>query len=290
MKTASISTLRKIAIDKSEDGHISAADAKALVKAAGKGPTAAKNLAKILDQFAPVFTKAGKAEMTKALGQTTAPDKPAAEAKITEATRRALLKTLAAARQALGTPMPSLPLGQRLVEVPLYSEKHIDGFSYSAVIPVGAMAPKAPVSDPNKAKSCYIKRTGGFAGLTQYFGPFDIQRGRATKAVEIGEADSGKKIEVKKGQDVVVSLPANITTGYTWKVTSTDRTFGYPATEDYITADQPGRIGGGGVAKLTWKTNSPVIQTGQTHTVTIEYKRGVAGTPAKRFALVVEIV
>jgi len=75
-----------------------------------------------------------------------------------------------------------------VVEEPLHSEKHVDGFSYSAMIPVGPLHPNAPKLDPNKATQCYIKRTGGFAGVTKYFGPFDILRGSKPKPVQLTEA------------------------------------------------------------------------------------------------------
>ena len=93
MSVTSISTLRRMAETKAADGHISATDAKALVKAAGKGATAVKNLDKILDQFGPVFSAAGKAEMLKAIG---ASEKPTEKSKVSEATHRSWPEILAA--------------------------------------------------------------------------------------------------------------------------------------------------------------------------------------------------
>ena len=67
-----------------------------------------------------------------------------------------------------------LPLGTRMVEVPLMRERHPDGYAYSALIPVGALTPTAPQLDPNKVKEFYVRRTGGIAGLTDFAGPFTI--------------------------------------------------------------------------------------------------------------------
>ncbi|MCC7070110.1 MAG: hypothetical protein IT383_02240 [Deltaproteobacteria bacterium] len=67
-----------------------------------------------------------------------------------------------------------LPLGVRMVEVPLMQERHPDGYAYSALIPVGALSPTAPMADPNKVKEFYVRRTGGIAGLTDYAGPFTV--------------------------------------------------------------------------------------------------------------------
>ena len=52
-------------------------------------------------------------------------------------------------------------------------------------------------------------------------------------AVVITKADDGKTFKVVEGQSVVVELPANPSTGYSWQVVSTDRTFGYPE-EEYV--------------------------------------------------------
>lgn len=66
------------------------------------------------------------------------------------------------------------PVGVRLVTVPLFRERHPDGFAYKALIPVGVVYPGAPAADPNKVNEFYVQRTGGFAGMTQHAGPFKI--------------------------------------------------------------------------------------------------------------------
>jgi len=84
---------------------------------------------------------------------------------------------------------------------------------------------------------------------------------------------------------VVVSLPTNPSTGYQWKVVSTDGAFGYPAKTDYL-PEQPVLDGSGGIDKLTWKTNSDSICKGDTHSVKLEYT-SPGGTPSKTFSFTV---
>lgn len=91
----------------------------------------------------------------------------------------------------------------------------------------------------------------------------------AAKTVSIADKDDGKSFAVKQGQDVVVSLAANATTGYEWSVLSTDKSFGYPQ-ESYV-ASNPNVIGGGGTSVFTWHTNTP-FALGH-HTVKLQYKR-----------------
>ena len=72
-----------------------------------------------------------------------------------------------------------LPLGPRFQEIPLMSEKHVDGFSYSAMIPVGIisspMQSHMQLSPEGVKDGIFFKRTGGLAGLTEFIGPFDVK-------------------------------------------------------------------------------------------------------------------
>ncbi|MFO0596381.1 MAG: microviridin/marinostatin family tricyclic proteinase inhibitor [Myxococcaceae bacterium] len=74
-----------------------------------------------------------------------------------------------------------MPLGERFVRVPLKAGKGADQYSYTALIPAGALAPGAKPSDPNKAKSFFIERSGGFAGITMVAGPVTMgAKGKVT--------------------------------------------------------------------------------------------------------------
>lgn len=78
-----------------------------------------------------------------------------------------------ASRQGL-TWTSSMPLGVRYARVPLLRERHPDGYAYTALIAVGALAPGAPTKDPNTVPRFFVERTGGFAGMTSFAGPIDI--------------------------------------------------------------------------------------------------------------------
>jgi predicted secreted protein len=110
----------------------------------------------------------------------------------------------------------------------------------------------------------------------------------ALSALVIDSNDNGKTFVVPQGQSVRVELPSNRTTGYRWMVGSTDKTFGYPATDTYTTTSQG--VGGGGVQKLTWKTKAPIPVVG-THKVVLEYRRPWDENvkPAKTFTFHVTI-
>ncbi|MCB9654354.1 MAG: protease inhibitor I42 family protein [Deltaproteobacteria bacterium] len=108
----------------------------------------------------------------------------------------------------------------------------------------------------------------------------------AVPSVKLGENDNGKTVYVPKGQNVVVELPANATTGYQWDVTRTNRSFGYPSQIEYIPssgAGEPGRVGSGGTTRLTWSTASPFIGEGGPHNVLLSYQPPLASNASRTF-------
>ncbi|MBX3232208.1 MAG: protease inhibitor I42 family protein [Labilithrix sp.] len=129
------------------------------------------------------------------------------------------------------------------------------------------------------------------------------------------DADEGKTVRVYEGQDFVLRLPANATTGYQWKVTRTNRTFAYPYASTYETAATRGRptlegeptglpiappVGSGGTAVFKWHTNpvtdvtgAPVMSKIGKHALTLEYRRpweSADAPAAKTFSITVEVV
>ena len=112
------------------------------------------------------------------------------------------------------------------------------------------------------------KRSWEKTALKSFTVTIDV-KATSAKPVSIGDSDDGKTFAVKKGQDVVVSLAGNATTGYQWSVLSTDKSFGYP--EEKYVASNPNMIGGGGTSTFTWHTNTP-FAVGH-HTVKLQYKR-----------------
>jgi len=114
----------------------------------------------------------------------------------------------------------------------------------------------------------------------------DIRSAGPTKAVELDDADNGAVVVAKTGQNVVLSLLSNPTTGFKWSVTATDKSFGY-GSETYKGSGS-GAVGAGGVQVFTWKTTAPFSLAG-THKVTLQYRREGDATAAKTFSFTVKI-
>ncbi len=102
----------------------------------------------------------------------------------------------------------------------------------------------------------------------------------ASKAVQLGDNDNGAVAVVKTGQNLVLTLTSNATTGYSWKVTTTDKTFGYP--KEVFVAPTSGAVGAAGQQQFTWATSGPLSMVG-THKVTLKYLKSGSSTAAQTF-------
>jgi hypothetical protein len=95
------------------------------------------------------------------------PERPAT---LTPERRQAILKAFdreyAAGRCEWKAASAVPSLGAESIQVPLRAERHVDGFEFHALFPAG--------TDPNQARSYYVQRSGGFAGLRQIAGPFPM--------------------------------------------------------------------------------------------------------------------
>jgi predicted secreted protein len=107
----------------------------------------------------------------------------------------------------------------------------------------------------------------------------------APPPVVIDDRGDGQTFPVTVGQDIVLRLPANPTTGYAWKVVSTNRTFGYPVSTAHQALSES--IGGGGVTTMTWLSKSVLSLVGS-HQVVLEYRRDW-GEAERTFWFAVEI-
>jgi len=108
------------------------------------------------------------------------------------------------------------------------------------------------------------------------------------RAVTLKEANDGSTVRVKVGQDVVIRLAENPSTGYRWHVQSVDRTLGQPE-KTFEGAGANGPVGSGGTAVLKWKTSGPLNMVGA-HTIKLVYARGESGEPAKKFSVTLNVV
>ncbi len=109
-------------------------------------------------------------------------------------------------------------------------------------------------------------------------------KGKDKDTVSFNESINGKTVKVKAGADFVLRLASNPTTGYSWKVVSTDRSFGYP--KQTFEGRGGGRVGSGGTAVFTWDTKDPFDQG--KHRVTLAYVRG-NGKPLKTVSFTVDV-
>lgn len=66
----------------------------------------------------------------------------------------------------------SMPMGARTIEQEFRKERRPDGFAYSAVFSLGALAPGAPAADPNLLDEVFIKRSGPDGD--RILGPIDM--------------------------------------------------------------------------------------------------------------------
>ena len=112
--------------------------------------------------------------------------------------------------------------------------------------------------------------------------------GIPARAILIEQNADGQTFEAEVGQDIIVRLSANPSTGYQWQVVAVDRTFGYPAAT-YFSPDSE-LAGSGGMVEFVWKTDGFLSLVGS-HSVVIEYRRPweTEGEPADSFSFALVI-
>ena len=88
--------------------------------------------------------------------------------------------------------------------------------------------------------------------------------------VNAGSAQNGKRVSLRVGDRLVVSLKANATTGYAWKIRSVKKKVLKPRAAAYVPSPNPKHlVGTGGVYKLRLKA----LAKGTT-TLRLRYVRG----------------
>ncbi len=104
----------------------------------------------------------------------------------------------------------------------------------------------------------------------------------SSNEVRLTKADDGKTVRVNVGQDVILTLPDNASTGYTWQITSND--LGDPQVHN--TGD-PSRPGAGGHVVFTWSTAG----ASSVHTIELVLQRPWAETvpPIDHFTVTLDI-
>jgi len=89
----------------------------------------------------------------------------------------------------------------------------------------------------------------------------------ASKTVEIGQDDNGTRIELKAGQELVVTLESNPTTGYSWDVDELSEAV-LKSTGEPEFKSSSNRVGAGGTQTMRFEA----IEAGE-GTLTLIYHR-----------------
>lgn len=117
-------------------------------------------------------------------------------------------------------------------------------------------------------------------------GLLDFIRGLPPAEVTLTEADSGRMIDLTPGQNLVITLVANPSTGYTWEATALNQNLLQQVGQPAFTSDNPGLAGAPGHMTFRFKA----VHIGQT-TLTLIYHRSFEPgvPPSKTFSVTVII-
>jgi len=89
-----------------------------------------------------------------------------------------------------------------------------------------------------------------------------------TKQVTLTAADKGGQAEVKVGEQIIIMLDGNPSTGYNWEAKDLDTTMFEQVGDPVFNSTNPGLVGSGGTLTLTFKA----LKAG-TATLTLVYHR-----------------
>jgi len=86
--------------------------------------------------------------------------------------------------------------------------------------------------------------------------------------VNLSASDNGQKMTLFAGQELVIQLDGNPSTGYTWEAKDLDATMFQQVGDAVFSSSHPGLVGSGGSLTLTFR----VLKTGPA-TLTLVYHR-----------------
>ena len=95
-----------------------------------------------------------------------------------------------------------------------------------------------------------------------------IITGCGSQQTKLTAADNGRQLEVKAGQQFIIELEGNPSTGYTWETKDLDAGMFQQIGDAKFTSANPGLAGASGTLSLTFEA----IQAGTT-TLTLVYHR-----------------
>jgi inhibitor of cysteine peptidase len=92
--------------------------------------------------------------------------------------------------------------------------------------------------------------------------------GCGSRQIKLTSIDNGKTMNVNVGEQIVVALDGNPSTGYTWEAKDLDASMLQQVGEIEFKSSNPGLVGAGGTLTLTFTT----LKAGTT-TLTLAYHR-----------------
>jgi predicted secreted protein len=108
----------------------------------------------------------------------------------------------------------------------------------------------------------------------------------ANPRVQLDQAADGSSVQLTRGQELVVELPSNRTTGYDWYLSGALPSQLTTASDTYETTSEPGVVGAGGTHVFTY-----TVAAAGSGTLKLVYVRpwetGVR--PAKTFAVTITV-
>ena len=99
-----------------------------------------------------------------------------------------------------------------------------------------------------------------FIYLASIAGALVITTGCSSRPAKLTSVDDGKTISAKVGEQIVVALDGNPSTGYTWEAKDLDASMLQQVGEASFKSSNSGLVGAGGTLTLTFKT----LKTGTT--------------------------
>ena len=84
-----------------------------------------------------------------------------------------------------------------------------------------------------------------------------LSAGCASKETILSKADNGKQVSIHPGEELVVTLASNPTTGYTWEASNLDAAVLQQIGDAKFTSDNTARVGSGGSLTLVFKALEP---------------------------------
>lgn len=127
------------------------------------------------DNLKNFIAEQGNGTPAEAKARSTTKASPRAE--ISPAQRQAMRDQFEASREGLRWSREEsvLPLGVKFDRVPLGHEGGADGYTFTALVPSGALVPgSVPPTSADEGSRFFVERSGGLAGTTRVAGPIAL--------------------------------------------------------------------------------------------------------------------